>query len=181
MKTESGLLTSRHLSGLLALLALLSLCLNGCMSSAPVKSEQELQLEAKLAKEETESAPMDDRRIELIGSAMAQIGTPYINGGTRPDSGFDCSGLVMYTLSSMGINTPRSAAEQYSQAQRKSVDELLPGDLLFFHISPSTDHVAIYLGAGEFVHAPRSGSNVRLESLHNDYWQKRFAGVGSYL
>ena len=162
------------------LLLLLSLGLGGCMSSMPMQSEiQEQQLVERLAK--VESAPVDDRRIEVIGTALAQIGTPYAWGGAKPETGFDCSGLVKYTLNLVGIETPRTAAEQFTRAQHKSVDELLPGDLLFFHINPRTEHVAIYLGAGEFIHAPSSGSNVRLESLHQRYWLKRFSGVGSYL
>ncbi len=120
-------------------------------------------------------------RMELISRAMAQLDTPYNLGGTQPEKGFDCSGLVQYTYTQSGIPVPRTAANQYNGARQKPPEELLPGDLVFFRMNRQVDHVGIYLGAGEFIHAPRTGSLVRMESIYSPYWSKHFQGVGSYL
>ncbi|MBF0256460.1 MAG: C40 family peptidase [Gammaproteobacteria bacterium] len=160
------------------------LALSGCLSTGPERpSPEELELERKLtqAQAKEDNSQMDGRRMEVIGQALSLIGIPYRLGGTDPDKGFDCSGLVQYSLNNVGVQTPRTAAEQFTQAQPKPVDDLLPGDLIFFRIDRSINHVGIYLGGGDFIHAPRAGSPVRLESLHKSYWRKRFEGVGSYL
>jgi cell wall-associated NlpC family hydrolase len=173
------------------LFSLLALSLGGCASTMPERpSKAQMQLERKLAtdkqtkkttKARLNANDLDDRRLQLIGEALSMIGIPYVYGGTSPDKGFDCSGLVQYSLNNVGVLAPRTAAAQRSNAHTKPVDDLLPGDLIFFRIDRSTNHVGIYLGGGEFIHAPRTGSNVRLESLHKRYWQRRFTGVGSYL
>ncbi|QFY88101.1 C40 family peptidase [Magnetovirga frankeli] len=159
------------------------LSLGGCLSTPERLSQQGQPLEAQLNQAETrqDHSLMDGRRMELIGQALSLIGVPYRLGGSRPEQGFDCSGLVQYSLGNVGVQAPRTAAEQYSQAQHKPLNDLLPGDLIFFRIDRATNHVGIYLGGGDFIHAPRAGSPVRLESLRKSYWQKRFRGAGSYL
>jgi cell wall-associated NlpC family hydrolase len=159
------------------------LSLSGCLSTPERLDQQEQRLEQQLSQAETrqDHSLMDGRRMELIGQALSLIGIPYRLGGSSPEQGFDCSGLVQYSLNNIGVQTPRTTAEQFSQAQPKPVDDLLPGDLIFFRIDRATNHVGIYLGGGDFIHAPRAGSPVRLESLHKSYWRKRFRGAGSYL
>ena len=125
-------------------------------------------------------AKASDKRLEVVGVALAQLGTPYVYGGATPQKGFDCSGLVQYSHNNAGIWVPRTAAEQFSHSARKDVAALLPGDLLFFR-TPKSNHVGIYLGGGEFIHAPSRGKNVRLSSIHRPYWRRYFTGAGSYL
>ncbi len=94
--------------------------------------------------------------------ALGQLGKPYAWGATGPGS-FDCSGLVTYAYRAVGIShLPRSSSAMYSATTRISRAELRPGDLVFYH-SP-VSHVAIYIGGGQVVEAPNSGSNVRVRA-----------------
>ena len=113
-------------------------------------------------------------RAALLARQLA--GTPYRYGGSEPKDGFDCSGLVWYVYRSLGIEVPRSAAEQQRVATPVAYDNLIPGDLVFFH-TPS-DHVGIYLGHGEFIHAPSSGRGVTSARLDSPYFLLDFAGAG---
>jgi murein DD-endopeptidase len=107
--------------------------------------------------------------------AVALVGAPYRYGGATPD-GFDCSGLVWYVYRSVGINMPRTAAEQRAATHPVDVDQLQPGDLLFFQ-TPA-DHVGIYVGDGDFVHAPSTGKTVERVRLHSPFFLLGFAGAG---
>jgi len=109
------------------------------------------------------------------GLATRLIGAPYRSGGTAPD-GFDCSGLVYYVYRELGVAVPRTAAEQRAALPRVPWDELAPGDLVFF--STPDDHVGIYLGRGEFVHAPGSGRSVERARLDAPYFILGYAGGG---
>jgi cell wall-associated NlpC family hydrolase len=101
------------------------------------------------------------------------IGTPYRSGGSTPD-GFDCSGLVYYVYRELGIALPRTAALQRAALQRVPAESLEPGDLVFF--STPSDHVGIYVGDGEFVHAPGSGRGIERARLDTPYFILGFAG-----
>lgn len=120
-----------------------------------------------------------DRRTELILQALSTLDTPYRSGGTSARSGFDCSGLVLSTYEkSMGLKLPRTAAAQAAATQKITRKELKPGDLVFFNTQRRAfSHVGIYMGEGKFIHAPRTGAQVRIESMHTNYWQKRFNGA----
>lgn len=113
----------------------------------------------------------------VIQRAMSTLGTPYRWGGNSPERGFDCSGLVKYAFKKVDdLDLPRtSRALSRFDGPKVAKRNLEPGDLLFFRIhSRSVDHVAIYLGNDRFIHAPRRGSNVRIDKLSNGYWQKHF-------
>ncbi len=99
--------------------------------------------------------------------ALAQVGTPYIWGGETPGVGFDCSGLVQAAYNVAGITLPRVAQDQYdATAKLGPSDPLQPGDLIFFGQGPTdVTHVGIYVGNGQMVDAPHTGSNVRVESF----------------
>ncbi len=120
-----------------------------------------------------------DRTSDLVVGAMGFLGVPYKRGGNSAESGFDCSGFVraMYDKS-MGLLLPRRAEEQAAATQKIDRSELKPGDLVFFNtMRRAFSHVGIYVGDGKFIHAPRSGAEVRVESMNVSYWQKRFNGA----
>lgn len=126
-----------------------------------------------------ETAALAGPRTTALGAkaavqARALIGSPYRYGGHDP-SGFDCSGLVWYVFQSLGVDLPRSSRQQRQGLAPISRDELQPGDLVFF--SAPVDHVGIYLGAGDFVHAPRQGKSVSIAHLDAPYFQLGFAGA----
>ena len=120
-----------------------------------------------------------DRAAELVRSAMGSIGVPYRRGGTSAETGFDCSGFVRATYEqAMGLVLPRRAEEQAAATDRIDRTDLQPGDLVFFNtLRRAYSHVGIYLGEGRFIHSPRKGSKVRVESMEGSYWQKRFNGA----
>jgi cell wall-associated NlpC family hydrolase len=99
---------------------------------------------------------------EAATIALHYLGVPYLWGGASPSTGFDCSGLVMYVYAQIGISLPHYAAAQYQLGTPVSRDQLQPGDLVFFD---ALDHVAIYIGGGQFVHAPQTGDVVKITSL----------------
>ena len=120
-----------------------------------------------------------DRATDLIRNAMGALGVPYRRGGTSAETGFDCSGFVrsMYQRA-VGLILPRTAAEQAASTAQITKTDLQPGDLVFFNtLRRAYSHVGIYLGDGKFIHAPRAGAQVRVESMDISYWQKRFNGA----
>ena len=116
---------------------------------------------------------------KLLGKAMLLIGVKYRFGGTNPETGLDCSGYVQYVYkSSVGVNLPRTAAEQARMGERVATSEVRPGDMVFFNTRGfNNSHVGIYVGNGMFVHAPNSRSRVRFDSLESGYWKTKFTGV----
>lgn len=111
------------------------------------------------------------------GVALELLGTPYRYGGTTP-KGFDCSGLVQYAYRQAGKAVPRTSRAQYSAAQPINLSDAEPGDLLFFASGRKVDHVAIYLGNGQFVHAPERGRTVETGRLADGYYRENFVGAG---
>ncbi len=107
--------------------------------------------------------------------ATRYVGVPYRLGGQSPD-GFDCSGLVWFVYRELGVSVPRTAAQQHAAARSIPGDQLRPGDLVFFYTS--VDHVGIYLGNGEFIHAPATGKTVTRAKLSSPYFILGFAGGG---
>jgi cell wall-associated NlpC family hydrolase len=115
---------------------------------------------------------------EIVIRAVALLGAPYRYGGNGPTS-FDCSGLVRYIHHEVGIDVPRTAAEQYRAATPVNRADLEPGDLLFFRThGRGISHVAIYAGSGRFVHAPQTGRPIELRALEDDYYGPRLVGAG---
>lgn len=109
----------------------------------------------------------------LIGAACTALGTPYVRGGTSRQ-GFDCSGFVQWSYRHVGINLPRTAAEQARVGRRVSHKDMQPGDIVTFHHPKRGYHSGIYVGDGKFIHSPRSGSSVRINSLDDPYFSKNF-------
>ena len=114
---------------------------------------------------------------DAVRVALEMVGTPYVWGGNTP-RGFDCSGLVQYSYILAGLELPRVTIKQRSASRAVSRKQLRPGDLLFFHIEGKRySHIGIYIGDGQFVHAPRTGKFVTTANLSNPYWQKFFGGA----
>ncbi len=114
----------------------------------------------------------------VLDRALTALGVRYRWGGSTPERGFDCSGLVRYAFDSIAeVDLPRTSnAMSRSDGQKVTRAELEPGDLLFFNIrSRKVNHVAIYLGNDRFIHAPRRGKAVRIDSLKKSYWQQHYA------
>ena len=101
----------------------------------------------------------------VVGIAMRYLGTPYVWGGASP-SGFDCSGFTMYVYAQVGVSLPHNAAAQYGYGSPVSSGDLQPGDLVFFD---GLGHVGLYIGGGQFIHAPHTGDVVKISSLSGWY------------
>lgn len=111
----------------------------------------------------------------IVNTAKQYIGVPYVYGGRSP-KGFDCSGLTSYVYELNGITLPRSATPQYAMGTKVSKSELQPGDLVFFG-SGHIEHVGIYVGDGNFIHSPRPGKSVQIETLMSGYYSRNYYGA----
>jgi cell wall-associated NlpC family hydrolase len=123
-------------------------------------------------------AQIDERPASRAAQHAAQmLGKPYRYGGSTP-AGFDCSGLVLFSYQKAGIRMPRSTEEQRRASRPVRAENPQPGDLLFFdQEGKKNSHVGIYLGRGEFVHAPSSGKQVRTDRMDAPYWRKHLSEV----
>lgn len=152
---------------ILAFAALLTACASKAPPPAPAKQV--------VFRPATNFSPAAD---DVLFRALGLVGTPYRWGGNTPDSGFDCSGLINFVYRDMtGIKLPRSTREMISmRAPSVPVQALQTGDLVFFATSGgrTVSHAGIYVGEGRFVHAPRTGGTVRLDSLQSSYWQRAY-------
>lgn len=120
-------------------------------------------------------------RKRVIQRAHELIGTPYKWGGMSETSGFDCSGLLVYLFrSEAGIEIPRTTTSMMNKDYLPvSRHELQPGDAVFFDNRGRgrVDHVGLYIGDNRFVHAPRTGAKIRIDSLDNRYWNQRYSSA----
>ena len=122
---------------------------------------------------------LGEKASDLVVNAMGFLGVPYRRGGSTVESGFDCSGFVkaMYEQT-VGLILPRKADQQAAATQKIDRAELQPGDLVFFHtMRHAFSHVGIYIGERKFIHSPKPGSEVRVESMALSYWSRRFDGA----
>src|SRR5215207_432849 len=111
--------------------------------------------------------------------ARSMMGVEYEWGGSTPQEGFDCSGLVQWAYAKAGISLPRTTDQQFAAPGGIAVKrrDLLPGDLVFFRDTTGyIHHVGISLGGDRFVNAPHRGSHVEIDTLDNAYWSREFAG-----
>ncbi len=118
-------------------------------------------------------------RSEALLQALLALGLDYRHGGKSPATGFDCSGLVAHIYrEAWGVRLPPTTAAQSQAGVPVSLAELQAGDLVFYDtLKRPYSHVGIYLGDGKFVHAPKTGAQVRIESLQSTYWTQRFNGA----
>lgn len=115
----------------------------------------------------------------MANVALDFLGVKYRYGGDTPKTGFDCSGLVAYAAEkSLGLKLPHHAAALAHRGKPIKRKDLKKGDLVFFNTRGARySHVGIYLGDDKFVHAPRTGSAVRIEDMDMTYWRKRYTGA----
>jgi len=127
------------------------------------------------------SGQVRDTASGLVISAMNFIGVRYRRGGESVEQGFDCSGFTRHVFeTSLGLLLPHRADQQARDKALSKVAraDLQPGDLVFFNtMRRAFSHVGIYIGGGKFIHAPRTGSEVRVEDMHETYWARRFNGA----
>jgi cell wall-associated NlpC family hydrolase len=186
----SGWLMCRPLAA--PLLLLLLLALGGCRSAPePIPDPPQVPApppvtwgaENPAGRIDAESAGAmapRDRGEALAQLAVKLLGSPYRFGGATP-SGFDCSGLVFYAHRELGLAVPRTSRDQAREADEIPARKLERGDLVFFRIGKRhVDHVGIYIGDRLFIHAPRSGRPVTLQSLDDEYYEKHFFGAGRF-
>ncbi len=119
------------------------------------------------------TAPAASPYTGVVGIAMQYLGVPYVWGGASP-SGFDCSGLVMYVYSQVGVSLPHYTGAQWQMGVPVAESDLQPGDLVFFD---GLGHVGIYIGGGEFIHAPHAGDVVRIDSLSEGWYAATYDGA----
>lgn len=115
---------------------------------------------------------------ELTFLALSLVDTPYRWGGNTPDTGFDCSGLIVYVFrEAAGLALPRTVAQLARVGERVSTMTARTGDLVFFHTTGRYSHAGIYVGSGRFVHAPSAGGRVRLDGIAAPWWRERVAAI----
>ncbi|QLG89813.1 C40 family peptidase [Chitinibacter bivalviorum] len=159
---------------------LLVLILGGCTTTKapPAKVVRPIPAKPSLSKIEVDG---DAREVVMV--ALGLLDTGYQFGGNNPEAGLDCSGLVKYVYkNALQVDLPRTAAEMAQVARPVDSSKLQAGDLVFFNtLGHSFSHVGIYLGDGQFIHAPSSKGKVRIESLSNSYFSARFEGGRSLM
>ena len=109
----------------------------------------------------------------VVDIALQYLGVPYVWGGASP-SGFDCSGLVVYVYGQLGISLPHYTGSLWQLGSAVSRDELQAGDLVFFN---GLGHMGIYMGGGQFVHAPHTGDVVKISSLSDSWYASTYVGA----
>ena len=140
------------------------------------EAEEEAQASTFVAPPPVEAAlapAVDARYGGVVGIAMQYLGVPYVWGGASP-SGFDCSGFSMYVFAQVGVSLPHHAASQYNLGSPVSRDQLQAGDLVFFN---GLGHMGIYIGGGQFIHAPHSGDVVKISSLSDSWYARTWVGA----
>jgi cell wall-associated NlpC family hydrolase len=121
----------------------------------------------------------DAANAELVMYAMSLADTPYLYGSQSPNTGFDCSGLVLHVFQqTVQVNLPRTSLEMSQAGRGVGLEELQPGDLVFYNTQQRDfSHVGIYVGEHKFVHAPKTGSQVKVANMRENYWLKRYNGA----
>jgi cell wall-associated NlpC family hydrolase len=155
-------------------IAALCLALAACPARADdAASADQLDAIARLGSQWSNAAQ------EVLLSALSLTGVKYKYGGSSPETGFDCSGFVRYVFQQAGSLTLPHGARAISQLGKAvTMDQLQPGDLVFFKTLKSTfSHVGIYVGEGRFIHAPTTGGGVHVVDMNDSYWSKRFSGA----
>jgi cell wall-associated NlpC family hydrolase len=155
--------------------------------AAQARARAQAQQLAVQAQQDTVQATYDDsfaapaydasvpaaRYSHVVPIALQYLGIPYVWGGSSPSTGFDCSGFIMYVFAQIGVSLPHHAASQFAYGTPVSQDQLAPGDLVFFD---GLGHAGIYIGGGQFVHAPHTGDVVKISSIYESWYAATWVG-----
>lgn len=149
---------------------------------ARLAAAAEQRLEAQAEQQQSATASVDEGAIAaapsspyggVAGIALGYLGVPYVWGGASP-SGFDCSGFVMYVYAQVGVSLPHSTYAQWELGVPVSAAALQPGDIVFFD---GLGHDGIYIGGGQFVHAPHTGDVVKISNLGDSWYAATYVGA----
>jgi len=162
--------TLRRMPLLLAALMLAFLAA-GCATKSPAPPP--------VPEQRVKPRPASDKAARIIRMARSFIGYPYTWGGDRPETGFDCSGLIWFVYRRNGIPLPRVSWQQFGAGSPVKQQEVRPGDLVFYQVNKSGKslHAGIVTERGTFVHAPSSGKRVMESSLTQPYWIEHYIGT----
>ncbi|MFP5461408.1 MAG: C40 family peptidase [Gammaproteobacteria bacterium] len=120
----------------------------------------------------------EDFAREVVFLALSLVDTPYRWGGNTPETGFDCSGLIVHVFrGAAGVALPRTVAQLAAVGRAVPRTRVRTADLVFFNATGPFSHAGIYVGGGRFVHAPSTGGRVRLDGIDARYWAPRLAAV----
>lgn len=160
-------------SGFISFLLIICLALNA--QSVALAGETAAQQQAQMSFMERYTNATQD----VILEGLKLVGVRYKMGGNSIEAGLDCSSFVQTVFKeSIGAYLPRTAREQSQLGEQIDLNQLKPGDLVFFNtMRRAFSHVGIYLGDNHFLHAPRAGAEVRVENMNNSYWMTRFNGA----
>ena len=120
---------------------------------------------------------------ELMLHSMGLIGTPYRWGGSSTATGFDCRGMIQFVYkNALDVSLPRTARDMAAASRKIPDNQLKAGDLVFFNTGGSSQysHVGLYIGNGEFIHAPSSGKTIKTEKLSSPYYAKHYLGAHTF-
>ena len=152
-------------------------------AAASVAAVGNAQLPAEIAGPVQEAIaaghPPGAKALAAIQEASKYLGTDYKWGGSTPQTGFDCSGLMQWAYAQSGVQIPRVTYTQIEATNGSEIanrSDLAPGDLVFFSNAGDVHHVGMYLGGDKFLHAPRTGDVVKVSSLAEPYYAQQFAG-----
>jgi cell wall-associated NlpC family hydrolase len=146
-------------------------------SAKPAKISE---VEKEVDREAARARKAERKRGEkLAGKAREYVGHPYRWGGSSPNSGFDCSGFVMYVYGTAGLNMPRDFGAQLESGRSVERDQLAPGDLVVFKntYKVGLSHAGVYVGDGQFVHAADEAYGVTISAMGASYWATRYAAA----
>ena len=139
--------------------------------AAPLQSEESVGVVASTP--DAVVVPSSGHGGDVVSIAMQYLGVPYVWGGESP-GGFDCSGLVAFAYAQIGISLPHYTGALWNVGTPVSADALEPGDLVFFY---GLGHVGIYIGGGQFVHAPHTGDVVKISSMYDGWYSSSYDGA----